>query len=552
MAGIQQEIAEALTSLLEFIEQSPWKEKYYFQIQKMISRLETPCVLAVAGRVKAGKSSFINALLGDDLAMVGTTETTATINYFRYGTPPDPRKPIRCVRDSDGSSTWESREFLDSLQGNSLEVLQRSRGIRHLEFYLENPKLKNICLVDTPGTNALVGDDGSAHEKVSREFFQMASELREKHAQETLTISSNADALIYITGPVADSGATEFLNDFQGVQSHVQSSNTLAVMAKIDMDDNLLPRRKDYAGHLEQVLSTHLNLPILVLPVSAGIQRVIDSRSEEELGRMREQLLAIFKTFDDLDFALSDESIFTQFTSEPLNRNMPWRVFVVIARELYCARSLEEALDTLRDIAGFRELLTALEEHFFRRGEFLRCFAVVRDVLDFLYALNQQEWYRYCENISRSVADAGEFIDFIMSHPNYSRNPTAEKLRRFIKDNLPADHSAELRQQIQEQISRFENLRDGVLYRNNRDFDGLQQLNRHRSVFSDEEFRELNILWGVYPEGRSALTREYCTRRLACWNTATLRSRSLEKKKIAAMVAKSYAELLNELSEKQS
>lgn len=543
MAGIQQNISEALNSLLAFLERSPWREKYFFQVQEMAAKLNTPCVLAVAGRVKAGKSSFINALLGEDLALVGTTETTATINYFRYGTPPDPQKPILCVRDSDGGSSWESREFLDSLQGHSLEVLRRSRGIRHLEFYLNNPKLQNICLVDTPGTNALVGEDDSAHEEVSREFFQMASELREKHAQETLTIAGNADALIYITGPVADAKTTEFLQDFQGVQARVQSYNTLAVMAKIDMDDRLVQNRETYAKHLEGVLVDHLNMPILVFPVSAGIQRVLESRSPGELAQLRGKLLQAFKSADDLDFALSDESIFSQLIPERLNANMPWRVFVTIAKELY-RNEPDAAVEALRETAGFRNLLTALEEHFFRRGEFLRCFAVVRNVLDFLYALDQQEWYRYCAGIRKSSADACEFIDFIMGHPDYSRSATAEKLRRFIKDHLPEDRSEELRKQIREQIRCFENLRDGELYRNNRDFEGLQLLNRHKNLFSDEEFRELHLLWGISPEGKSSLSGDYCRRRLACWNMIALQGRSLEKKKIAAVVAKSYSELL--------
>ena len=235
-AVIQHNISVALTALLEFLANSPWKDKYYFQVREMQEKLKTPCVLAVAGRVKAGKSSFINALLGEDLAMVGTTETTATINIFRYGTPPDPEKPILCVRDYDGGSSWESRAFLNSLQGNTLEVLQRASGIRHLEFYINNPVLKDMCIVDTPGTNALVGEDGDAHENVTKEFFHMASALRKKHSKETIAISQNADALIYLTGPVADAKTAEFLQDFQGIQSQVHSYNTLVVMAKIDLD----------------------------------------------------------------------------------------------------------------------------------------------------------------------------------------------------------------------------------------------------------------------------------------------------------------------------
>jgi ribosome biogenesis GTPase A len=109
-----------------------------------------PCVVAVAGRVKAGKSTFVNALLGEDLAKVGTTETTATINYFTFGEP-DAERPVRC-HWRGGKVTDESREFLDSLQGNDIETLRRADGVAYLEYFLPNPLLKQITLVDTPGT----------------------------------------------------------------------------------------------------------------------------------------------------------------------------------------------------------------------------------------------------------------------------------------------------------------------------------------------------------------------------------------------------------------
>ena len=62
------------------------------RMETLVGQVHEPCVVTVVGRVKVGKSTFVNALLGEDLAKVGTTETTATINYFAYGQPdPDPR-----------------------------------------------------------------------------------------------------------------------------------------------------------------------------------------------------------------------------------------------------------------------------------------------------------------------------------------------------------------------------------------------------------------------------------------------------------------------------
>jgi ATPase subunit of ABC transporter with duplicated ATPase domains len=64
------------------------------ELERLSGQVDQPCVVAVVGRMKAGKSTFINALLGEDLAKVGVTETTATINYFRYGNA-NPAKPGR-------------------------------------------------------------------------------------------------------------------------------------------------------------------------------------------------------------------------------------------------------------------------------------------------------------------------------------------------------------------------------------------------------------------------------------------------------------------------
>src|SRR5436305_7519977 len=88
------------------------------QLKKIAEQVSQPCIVAVVGQVKVGKSSFINALLRQDLAKIGTSETTATINYFRYSKrPPAPDRTVRCFY-RDKSSAYLDRAFLDNLQGN--------------------------------------------------------------------------------------------------------------------------------------------------------------------------------------------------------------------------------------------------------------------------------------------------------------------------------------------------------------------------------------------------------------------------------------------------
>lgn len=129
------------------------------------------------GRAKAGKSSFLNALLGADLAKVGVTETTATINFFRYGHPPDPTRPVRCPWQG-GRYEDVTREFLDSLQGNDPAVLRRAAGLAYLEYLVPHEALREVTLVDTPGTEAAVDE----HQQRTAEFLQLQRQLREQHA----------------------------------------------------------------------------------------------------------------------------------------------------------------------------------------------------------------------------------------------------------------------------------------------------------------------------------------------------------------------------------
>ncbi len=74
---------QLLKRISSYIDKSFWREKYLFGLKSLQEEISSPCVLAVAGKVKAGKSFLVNSLLGVDLAMTGSTETTATINIFK-------------------------------------------------------------------------------------------------------------------------------------------------------------------------------------------------------------------------------------------------------------------------------------------------------------------------------------------------------------------------------------------------------------------------------------------------------------------------------------
>ncbi|MBD0328331.1 MAG: dynamin family protein, partial [Pyrinomonadaceae bacterium] len=238
------------------------------EMERLAKEVSEPCVVAVVGEVKVGKSTFVNAYLGEDLAKVGTHETTATINYFSYGNP-DENKPVRVHWRSGAPPTLKSRAFLDSLQGNDEETLKEAEGVDHLEYFLPNSYLKQITLVDTPGTGTVVKE----HQERAEEFL-LRKRLRERHHQETQEIRDRADAVIYLVGPVAKADDKEFLEGFQRATGGQASAlNAIGVLSKIELYPDVVRRREELAEKTASQLKDNLNT---VIPVGAGVQRALD------------------------------------------------------------------------------------------------------------------------------------------------------------------------------------------------------------------------------------------------------------------------------------
>jgi small GTP-binding protein len=101
-----------------------------------IRQLDELFLLVVVGEFNAGKSAFINALVGQTVLAEGVTPTTAQIQVVRYGE----------------TST-------DAIDGNGLRTITAPADL-----------LRDLQIVDTPGTNAIVRE----HERLTTEFVPRA------------------------------------------------------------------------------------------------------------------------------------------------------------------------------------------------------------------------------------------------------------------------------------------------------------------------------------------------------------------------------------------
>jgi len=119
---------------------------------QVLRRLSAPLQVAVAGRIKSGKSTLVNALIGRRVAPTDVGECTRLVTRFQYGTV----DRIEVVL-TDGTTRvlpFDADGMIPASLGMDLAA------VSHLEAYLTSAMLKDMTVIDTPGLGSL--DESSA------------------------------------------------------------------------------------------------------------------------------------------------------------------------------------------------------------------------------------------------------------------------------------------------------------------------------------------------------------------------------------------------------
>jgi hypothetical protein len=128
-------------------------------------RLDQPLRVALAGQLKAGKSTLLNALVGQDIAPTDATECTRMVTWYRNGSAP--RVSALAADGARADVVVRRRPGADGLPGAhgltfELSALQwNARGPREvdrLEVEWPAAALTRTTIIDTPGTSSLSRD----------------------------------------------------------------------------------------------------------------------------------------------------------------------------------------------------------------------------------------------------------------------------------------------------------------------------------------------------------------------------------------------------------
>jgi len=127
---------QLLTDLLVLLGKLEAEPRDVDDVRTALADLGGLFMLVVAGEFNAGKSSLVNALLGEKVMPEGVTPTTDRVTLITYGEEP-------------------------SEQADGPNVVRRT---------YPNPLLDAVAFVDTPGTNAIV----AKHQELSERFVPRA------------------------------------------------------------------------------------------------------------------------------------------------------------------------------------------------------------------------------------------------------------------------------------------------------------------------------------------------------------------------------------------
>src|SRR4051812_34978539 len=126
--------SKLLVELREAVEHEQVEERR--RVDELLDTLEDLFTIVVVGEFNAGKSSLINALFGVKLRVEGPIPVDDRISILRHGDPP---------------TTRQISDFV-------------------VEQFYPIDFLRNITLVDTPGTNSIV----SRHQEIPEDFIPRA------------------------------------------------------------------------------------------------------------------------------------------------------------------------------------------------------------------------------------------------------------------------------------------------------------------------------------------------------------------------------------------
>ncbi len=325
-------------------------------------RLDGPLRVAIAGKVKAGKSTLLNALVGEPLAPTDTGECTKIVTWYRDGHTYEV-----LVHPRDGSGATQARFHRDE---GAIEVDLgglNANDVDRIEVTWPTQGLKTITLIDTPGVDSLT-------EGVAERAFEF---LDPEDAD------TPADAVLYLMKHIhaSDLRLLEAFHD-----DSVASPNPINAVAVLSRADEIGAGRLDSMASARRIANRYgddrrlRRLAQIVVPLAGLLAETAATLTQAEFGMLRalaqvppKELQPVLLSADRFVEARPETPLTSLERAALLQRFglFGLRLSMALLRRGVCQTSVELA-DELTERSGLTDLQTILATLFVDRSDVLK------------------------------------------------------------------------------------------------------------------------------------------------------------------------------------
>jgi Dynamin family len=331
------------------------------QAQAVVDRLSGPLRVAIAGRVKAGKSTLLNALVGERLAPTDAGECTRIVSRYRRGSGYQVSAVMRDGRE-------ETLAF--NRTGGSLDVRlggHSERDVQFIDVQWPTSSLETVTLIDTPGL-ASINDENSRR---TREFLEFQDDK-----------PSDADAVIYLMRH-AHRHDVAFLDAF--MDRNVTAASPVNAVAVLSRADEIGAARADAMESSAKIAARYQSDPVLsglcaaVVPLAGLLAETGLTLREDEVAALRmlaatpAEVLELMLMSADQFCDTSSSELTVEIRRSLLDRLGLYGVRLAV-REIQAGRGTTAASlgPILVEASGLNGLKQLISQHFMPRARVLQ------------------------------------------------------------------------------------------------------------------------------------------------------------------------------------
>ena len=263
--NLQEIINKLQTAKIELQQQGRFSQ-YAEGLDAIITHTSEPLMLMVMGSFSTGKSSFINALVGEEIAAVEAKPTTAVVTKLCYGA-----QDKLLLHFRDGSvKTATPKEFNRMTAVNDEAQLNAiHEKLDYVERQMPIDILKQISIIDSPGLN----------------------DVAEKHSEATERFVNKADTLLWMFSTV-QLGTRE---EMAAMDKLTPRLKPIAIVNKMDLIDEEEDDPQEILANAKKMLQDRVQAVV-------GISAKYELEGKKENNALKREL----GNFAELEKAVAD------------------------------------------------------------------------------------------------------------------------------------------------------------------------------------------------------------------------------------------------------